>query len=191
MADALTARWASAPDPRAAGVRRGRGTARSRVACCRRRTNRRRAFCYLAALDSDTAPSTQSLLRMQHQVLSGTRRLFCAAAAAELRTPIWLITRGAQRVTGADTVSPAQSSLWGFGRAAALEHPRLWGGLADLSAGGADQWSRLIDHVVAAPAGEDQIALRDQAVYVPRLTRRAGQPTATPLALRSMTQHIW
>ena len=54
---------------------------------------------HLAALDSDTAPSTQSLLRMQHQVLSGTRRLFRAAAAAELRTPIWLITRGAQRVT--------------------------------------------------------------------------------------------
>ena len=145
---------------------------------------------HLAALDSDTAPSTQSLLRMQHQVLSGTRRLFCAAAAAELRTPIWLITRGAQRVTSADTVSPAQSCLWGFGRAASLEHPRLWGGLADLSAGGADQWSRLIDQLVAAPAGEDQIALRDQAVYVPRLTRRAGQPTATPPALRDDATYL-
>ena len=144
----------------------------------------------LAAIDSDTAPSTQSLLRMQHQVLSGTRRLFCAAAAAELRTPIWLITRGAQRVTEADTVSPAQSSLWGFGRAASLEHPRLWGGLADLSAGGADQWSRLIDQLVAAPAGEDQFALRDQAVYVPRLTRRAGQPTATPPALRDDATYL-
>ena len=144
----------------------------------------------LAALDSDTAPSTQSLLRMQHQVLSGTRRLFCAAAAAELRTPIWLITRGAQRVTSADTVSPAQSCLWGFGRAASLEHPRLWGGLADLSEGGADQWSRLIDQLVAAPAGEDQIALRDQAVYVPRLTRRAGQPTATPPALRDDATYL-
>jgi len=139
---------------------------------------------HLAALGSDTTPSTQSLLRMQHEVLSGTRRLFCAAAAAELRAPIWLITRGAQRVTGADTVSPAQSALWGFGRAVSLEHPRLWGGLADVSQGGADEWSRLIDHLVAAPAGEDQIALRDQAVYVPRLTRRAGQPIATPLALR-------
>ncbi|MGO9351827.1 MAG: type I polyketide synthase, partial [Mycobacterium sp.] len=145
---------------------------------------------HLAAIDSDTAPSTQSLLRMQHQVLSGTRRLFCAAAAAELRVPIWLITHGAQRVTGADTVSPAQSCLWGFGRAASLEHPRLWGGLADLSQGGADQWSRLIDYLVAAPAGEDQIALRDQAVYVPRLTRRAGQPTATPLVLRDDATYL-
>ena len=145
---------------------------------------------HLAALDSDTAPSTQSLLRMQHQVLSGTRRLFCAAAAAELRTPIWLVTHGAQRVTSADAVSPAQAALWGFGRAASLEHPRLWGGLADLSQGGADQWSRLIDQLVAAPAGEDQIAIRDQAVYVPRLTRRAGQPAATPPALRDDATYL-
>ncbi len=91
----------------------------------------------LAALDSDIASSTQSLLRMQHRILGGTRRLFRAAAAAELRAPIWLVTRGAQRVTSADTVSPVQTCLWGFGRAAALEYPRLWGGLADLSEGGA------------------------------------------------------
>ncbi|BBX46964.1 type I polyketide synthase [Mycobacterium cookii] len=138
----------------------------------------------LAALDSGAAPSTESLERMQFHVLSGTRRLFRAAAAAELRAPIWLITHGAQRVTGADSVSPVQSCLWGFGRAASLEHPRLWGGLADLSGGGIDEWSRLIDQLVSAPRGEDQIALRDQAVYVARLTRRTGQPIATPLQLR-------
>ena len=56
--------------------------------------------------------------------------------------------------------------------------------------GGADEWSRLIDHVVAAPRGEDQIALRDQAVYVPRLVRRVGQPTATPLALRADATYL-
>ncbi|MDA4110886.1 type I polyketide synthase [Mycolicibacterium holsaticum] len=147
----------------------------------------------LCALDSDPAPSTQSLLRMQHQVLSGTRRLFCAAAAAELRVPIWLVTRGAQRITSTDTVSPAQSALWGFGRAASLEQPRLWGGLADLSATGAlDEatWSRLIDQLLVAPAGEDQIALRDQAVYVARLTRRAGQPNATPVELRENATYL-
>jgi acyl transferase domain-containing protein/NADPH:quinone reductase-like Zn-dependent oxidoreductase len=145
---------------------------------------------HLAALDPDSAPSTQSLERMQHRILGGTRRLFRAAVAAELRTPIWLITRGAQRVTSADTVSPVQSCLWGFGRAASLEHPRLWGGLVDLSEGGVDEWSRLIDQLVAAPRGEDQVALRDQAVYVPRLTRRAGQPIATPLALRDDATYL-
>ena len=101
-----------------------------------------------------------------------------------------MITRGAQRVTSADSVSPVQSCLWGFGRAAALEHPRLWGGLVDLPEGDADEWSRLIDYVVAAPPGEDQVALRDQAVYVARLTRRAGQPSGTPLALRNDTTYL-
>ena len=151
----------------------------------------------IAALGSDGAPSMQSLLRMQHRVLGGSRRLFRAAAAAELRTPIWLITRGAQRVTSSDTASPVQCCLWGFGRSAFLEHPQLMGGLADLSAAGAqdeDVWSRLIDQLVAVPRGsaiwEDQIALRDQAVYVPRLTRRAGQPAATPLALREDATYL-
>ncbi len=144
----------------------------------------------LAALRPDDASSTRSLERMQIQVLSGTRRLFRAAAAAELRAPIWLITHGAQRVTATDDVSPDQSCLWGFGRAAALEHPRLWGGLADLSDGGADDWSRVIDNLVATPHTEDQFALRDQAIYVPRLTRKTGQPVSTPLALRSDATYL-
>ncbi len=91
---------------------------------------------HVEALDSEGAPSMRSLLRMQHRVLGGTRRLFRAAIAAELRRPIWVVTRGAQRVTDADTVSPHQSSLWGFGRAAALELPQVWGGLVDLPAAG-------------------------------------------------------
>ena len=145
---------------------------------------------HVAALDSDSAPSTRSLLRMQHQILGGTRRLFRAAIAAELRRPIWLVTRGAQRVTNADTVSPEQSCLWGFGRAASLELPQVWGGLADLGEGTADEWSRFISQVVAQQRGEDQIALRDQAVYVPRLVRRVGQPSAAPLELRDDATYL-
>ena len=40
-----------------------------------------------ADLDSNTVPSMRSLLRMQHRILGGTRRLFRAAVAAELRDP--------------------------------------------------------------------------------------------------------
>jgi acyl transferase domain-containing protein/NADPH:quinone reductase-like Zn-dependent oxidoreductase/acyl carrier protein len=148
----------------------------------------------VAALDSDGAPSMRSLLRMQHRVLSGTRRLFRAVIAAELRIPIWLVTLGAQRVTDTDTVSPAQSCLWGFGRAAALEHPQVWGGLADLSEGTAYEWSRLINRVAATPRDsairEDQLALRDEAIYVARLVRRVGQPIATPPALRDDATYL-
>jgi acyl transferase domain-containing protein len=154
------------------------------------------ALCILhvAALGSDTAPSMQSLLRMQHRVLAGTRRLFRAAVAAELRTPMWLITRGAQHVTDADTVAADQSCLWGFGRAASLEYPQVWGGLADLAHGGADEWSLLIRQIVAAPCDsamrEDQVALRDQALYVPRLVRRVEQPIAAPPPLRDDATYL-
>lgn len=150
---------------------------------------------HIAALDKDAAPSMRSLLRMQHRVLDGTQRLFRAAAAADLRAPIWVITRGAQRVIDTDTVSPAQSSLWGFCRAAALEYPQVWGGVADLSVGtaGADgtaEWSKLIGQIVASPRGEDQIALRGQTVHVPRLSRRTGQPNPTTLELRSDATYL-
>ncbi len=147
----------------------------------------------VAALDGQTAPSMQALLRMQHRVLGGTRRLLRAALAAELRSPVWVVTRGAQHATEADSVSPDQSCLWGFGRAAALELPHLWGGLADLSAGTSDEWSRLVDRIAApldAAAREDQLALRDQSVYVPRLVRRPAQPGGTPLHLRGDASYL-
>ncbi|WP_319454754.1 MULTISPECIES: SDR family NAD(P)-dependent oxidoreductase [unclassified Mycobacterium] len=139
---------------------------------------------HLAGLDPDGAPSVRSLDRMQHHVLGGTQRIFRAALAAELEAPIWLVTRGAQRVTRADTVSPVQSLLWGYGRTASYEHPQLWGGLADMAAGGADDWPGLVAHVLAAPAGEDQLALRDGAAYFERLSRRSAPPATAPLELR-------
>ncbi|HUB53732.1 MAG TPA: type I polyketide synthase, partial [Mycobacterium sp.] len=148
---------------------------------------------HVAAIEADDAPTVRSLLRVQRQVLSGTRRLFRAAAAAELRAPIWVITRGAQRVIDTDTVSPEQTALWGFGRAASLELPQLWGGLADLSEGSeneVDEWSRLISQVAAEPRREDQFAVREQKVYVPRLVRQGRQPSATPLALRDDATYL-
>ncbi|RAU94283.1 polyketide synthase [Mycobacterium colombiense] len=148
---------------------------------------------HAAALEAGTTPSMRSLLRMQHRILGGTRRLFRAAVAAQLRSPIWVVTRGAQHVTDSDTVAPHQSSLWGFSRAASLELPQVWGGLADLSAGTADEWSALIDRI--APAGdaairEDQLALRDRVVYVPRLVRRSQTPGGTSLQLRNDATYL-
>jgi acyl transferase domain-containing protein/NADPH:quinone reductase-like Zn-dependent oxidoreductase/acyl carrier protein len=145
---------------------------------------------HVAALEADAVPSTRSLLRVQQQVLSGTRRLFRAAAAAELRAPIWMITLGAQRVTDTDTVSPEQTALWGFGRAASLELPQLWGGLADLAEGSPAEWSQLVNQVAVEPRREDQFAVRDQAVYVPRLVRRPGQASTKPLALRDDATYL-
>ncbi|STZ22095.1 beta-ketoacyl synthase [Mycolicibacterium phlei] len=147
----------------------------------------------VAAADADTDTLMRSLLRVQHRVLSGTRRLLRAATAAELRAPIWLVTRGAQRVTDTDTVAPEQSALWGFGRAAALELPQLWGGLADLGKGSGDEWTRLVQRITApvdAGPREDQIALRDRAIYAPRLVRRTDSPNVAALPLRANATYL-
>ncbi|WP_131828479.1 type I polyketide synthase, partial [Mycolicibacterium conceptionense] len=148
---------------------------------------------HVAGLDSGAAPSMRSLLRMQHQVLAGTRRLFRAAVAADLRAPIWLVTHGAQHVTDADIVMPEQSALWGFGRAAALELPALWGGLADLSDFTSGEWSALLNRITSgsdAAVKEDQIALRGQEVYVPRLVRPTDLPSGKPLELRDGATYL-
>lgn len=143
-----------------------------------------------SSLGADGATSMRSLLRMQHRILGGTQRTFRAAAAAESRTPVWVVTTGAHHVAESDSVSPDHTSLWGFCRVAALEYPQVWGGLVDLAAGVADQWSRLITHVVAAASGEDQIAVRTDASYVPRLVRRTGSGTKAPLVLRSDATYL-
>lgn len=148
---------------------------------------------HVAALEAGTTPSMRLLLRVQHRILGGTRRLFRAAVAAELRSPIWIVTRGAQRVADSDTVAPHQSCLWGFGRAAALEFPHEWGGLADLAEGTAEDWSQLVDRIPTPPGStirEDQLALRGQAVYVPRLVRRKEPPSAAPLQLREDATYL-
>ncbi|OBF28319.1 polyketide synthase [Mycobacterium sp. ACS1612] len=148
---------------------------------------------HVGALDVGAAPSMRSLLRMQHRVLGGTRRLLRAASAAEAGGPVWVVTRGAQKVTDADAVAPDQSCLWGFGRAASLELPQVWGGLADLADGSTDEWSRLVDLISTprdATAREDQVALRGQEIYVPRLVRRDEAPSGAPVELRQDASYL-
>lgn len=66
---------------------------------------------------------------------------------------------------------------------------QVWGGLADLT-NTADDWSVLIRQVANPASGGDQIALRVNAVHVPRLVRRTGQPTPDHLQLRSGATYL-
>ena len=58
--------------------------------------------------------------------------------------------------------------MWGFGRALAVEHPELWGGLIDLGSVDDDRDAARLVTEINAPDGEDQIALRGDR-YVCRL----------------------
>jgi acyl transferase domain-containing protein/acyl carrier protein len=120
---------------------------------------------FMGALDSgegrDAAPDLSS-----HAALA-----FLQAAAGVGTGRVWLVTRGAQDVRGADDViAPDQAAIWGLGRTFALEHPSRWGGLLDL-----DPLSDAADAALAlfssfrADDGEDQMAWREGERRVARL----------------------
>ncbi|MGE2721272.1 type I polyketide synthase [Mycolicibacterium celeriflavum] len=151
---------------------------------------------HLPTIGSEAVSPMESLRQMHNRILGGTRRLFRAAVATGIRIPIWLVTTGAQRVVDGDVVAPNQSCLWGFGRAAALELPQVWGGMVDLPQGRkiqADDWSRLFDRIASSAESthtDDQFALRDDAAYVPRLVRRETDPSGVPLTLRDDATYL-
>ncbi|WP_461025360.1 type I polyketide synthase, partial [Streptomyces heilongjiangensis] len=102
-----------------------------------------------------------------------------ALGDADVTAPLWLATRQAVRTGRSDGApDPAQSALWGLGRVAALELPDRWGGLVDLPAAPDRRAAARLAAVLAAPGGEDQLAVRASGVLVRRL-QRADDPTAT------------
>ena len=94
--------------------------------------------------------------------------------AAPVAPRLWLVTRGAQRIsTDHGPVSLGAAAEWGFGAAIGYEHPALQTTRVDL------EWrpdtmdmASLAEELLGADA-EDQIALRGATRYVARLIRRA------------------
>ncbi|MEV7094000.1 type I polyketide synthase [Amycolatopsis sp. NPDC051045] len=114
-------------------------------------------------------------------VLSGagperTVELIQALGEAGVEAPLWCVTSGAVRATGADPApDPDQAAVWGLGRAAALELPDRWGGLADLpSTVDAELASRFA--ALLSGNGEDQVALRADGSYGRRLEHAPPPP---------------
>uniref|UniRef100_UPI001C8E4C15 beta-ketoacyl reductase n=1 Tax=Streptomyces sp. WAC05458 TaxID=2487412 RepID=UPI001C8E4C15 len=105
--------------------------------------------------------------------------------------PLWVVTRQAVSVDGADEADGAgrtrkaddpadvaQAAVWGLGRVAALEKPRLWGGLVDLPARADERMRDLVAQALTAPDAEDQLAVRADGIAVRRLVRSAASAPA-------------
>ncbi|MET9634399.1 type I polyketide synthase, partial [Lentzea sp. NPDC006480] len=87
--------------------------------------------------------------------------------------PIWAVTSGAVAAETSDSVrSAAQAAVWGFGRAAALEHPQRWAGLIDMPEVLDENALRRFVSCVAGLGGEDQLAVRSSGVLGRRLAHR-------------------
>nr|WP_229397791.1 type I polyketide synthase [Micromonospora okii] len=103
---------------------------------------------------------------------AATLLLLQALHDAGADAPLWCVTRGAVGTGDHDPVrSAAQGGLWGLGRVAGLELPRLRVGLLDLPE--ADVDSARLAAALTAAGDEDQLAVRHDGVYGRRLTRAA------------------
>ncbi|WUO00431.1 SDR family NAD(P)-dependent oxidoreductase [Streptomyces sp. NBC_00299] len=113
--------------------------------------------------------------------LDRTVVLLQALTDADVPAPVWTVTSGAVQAEPADRVTaPEQAQVWGLGQVAALETPRLWGGLVDLPEEPDDRALSRLAALLAAPGGENQVAVRSSGVYVRRLVP-ASSPAAAPV----------
>ena len=102
--------------------------------------------------------------------LALTAALIQALGDADIAAPLWCVTRGAVAAAPSEPVPGlAQAAVWGLGRVAALEHPQRWGGLVDLPDTLDERSTARFAETLAAPGGEDQIAIRPAAALGRRL----------------------
>jgi acyl transferase domain-containing protein/acyl carrier protein len=102
--------------------------------------------------------------------LAGSLTLLQAVADAGTGTPLWVLTRGAVSAGDDDGPErPTQAQVWGLGRAAAFEHPALWGGLVDLPATPQDLDPVRLRDALDREDGEDELAVRPAGVFGRRL----------------------
>jgi len=104
---------------------------------------------------------------------------------------ICLVTRGAQSVAGQPAPHGlAQAPLWGLGRTLAEEHGEYWGGLVDLDpdADAPGAAAALARHL-ARPGKEDQIVMRGDDRFTPRLVRRDATANE-PVRLRADATYL-
>jgi NAD(P)-dependent dehydrogenase (short-subunit alcohol dehydrogenase family) len=115
-------------------------------------------------------------------------RLLQAAERADLRFRLSLVTRKAVAVDGDDEVAIGQAPLWGLGRTVTEEMPQFSCRRVDLGAVDTDGDALL--RILCREDREDELAIRDGKVSVPRLVSvleppdiaRAVRGTVAPAA---------
>jgi NAD(P)-dependent dehydrogenase (short-subunit alcohol dehydrogenase family)/acyl carrier protein len=150
----------------------------------------------------DTLPleqaSSASLQAEQRLGADATLSLIQTLVSEAPGTPLWVITRAAQAVSGETALSLSQSPLWGLGRTCAMEHAEVWGGLIDLDpeVAAVESAAQLLE-VLRGANGEDQNALRAGQRYVARLIQvqdSANTPKAgtqrQPLTIHSDASYL-
>ncbi|NEQ06320.1 MAG: SDR family NAD(P)-dependent oxidoreductase [Moorea sp. SIO4E2] len=146
--------------------------------------------CWSLEVGDQKNLSGQELERLSQIGCGTTLSLVQALVKADLSQPprLWIVTQGAQPVPPKNPVvsGVAQASVWGMGKVISLEHPELKCVRIDL-----DPNQSFLDKAEALWAEiwsqepEDQVALREDTRYVPRLIP-TSQAIATETQLLKM-----
>ncbi|BBA44077.1 MULTISPECIES: bifunctional LLM class flavin-dependent oxidoreductase/SDR family oxidoreductase [Burkholderia] len=117
----------------------------------------------------DLAPADIAARRRASASVLHLVRALASRAPSARQARLWLVTSGAMHVLDGESIAVAQAPLWGLGRAIAVEHAALWGGLVDLDP--AQPSAADIMQAVQAGGREDMIAFRRDQRYVARIAR--------------------
>jgi polyketide synthase 7 len=123
-------------------------------------------FVSLLALDETPHPRHPAL----PAGLTATTVLIQALADAAATAPLYCLTQGAVATSPTDPLpNPLQAQAWGLGRVAALEYPRLWGGLIDLPPVLDRHTGGRLAALLRPDHPEDQTAIRATGIMARRL----------------------
>lgn len=109
-----------------------------------------------------------------------------------VRPRLYLITGNAQPAPGTSTLAVDQAPVWGLGRVIGhQEFANQWGGLLDIDDADApaQNAARICEHLLADDP-EDQVAIRGETSYVPRLRLCGGLTRPFPTKLTSDATYV-
>jgi acyl transferase domain-containing protein/NADPH-dependent curcumin reductase CurA len=127
-------------------------------------------FVYIVLSPQDlTQPGEAGTIEPEPKLLEECLRI-CQALLKDGNPPLrfWMVTKGAQ---GPRLTNLAHSMLWGFGRSVGLEHSEMRSIRIDLDPLSENDAEQLL-RTMRAAGDEDELALRDGNVLVPRVRKK-------------------
>jgi phthiocerol/phenolphthiocerol synthesis type-I polyketide synthase C len=144
----------------------------------------------ISILRADTASLAEANQLGTGTVIALLRAL--ASRKTSAHCPLWLVTRGAQRIEGQRfPVEPAQATLWGLGRTIFNEQPNFAGALIDLDPElEIESAAAFLAREMAASNGETELAVRQSEVYAARLERWREPESLAEMQFRTDASYL-
>jgi NAD(P)-dependent dehydrogenase (short-subunit alcohol dehydrogenase family)/acyl carrier protein len=136
--------------------------------------------------------TSDQLEAAQTAVCAGALHLVQAMVKSfDSRLPLWMVTQGAQATGSSERpLSVVQSTLLGFARVIALEHPELRASRIDLDPSDVASPVDVLLREIMALDSEEEVALRGNSRLVPRLVRTSAPAPISPDLFRSDATYL-